>query len=108
MVVAFDGSLQASHALMLREPRGSAWIERSMWSASPRSTTLRARHADRAVEFLASHDIKAEPTAIASSEDPAAVLLKQAREFSAGLIVMGVYGQPLMREFLLGSTTRTI
>ena len=67
-----------------------------------------ARQADRAVEFLASHDIKAEPTALASPEDPAAVLLKQAREVSAGLIVMGVYGQPLMREFLLGSTTRTM
>ena len=54
-----------------------------------------ADHADRAVEFLAYHEIRAVPTAVASSDAPAVTLLDRAKEFGAGLIVMGVYGQPI-------------
>jgi nucleotide-binding universal stress UspA family protein len=55
-----------------------------------------AKHADRAIEFLASHKIRAVPTAAVSSDAPAATLLDRARVYGAGLIVMGVHGQPLV------------
>ena len=108
VVVAFDGSLQASRALQAFEASGLGKDRKVHVVSIAEEHKVAARHADRAVEFLASHDIKAEPTALASPDDPATVLVRQAREFSAGLIVMGVYGQPLMREFFLGSTTRTM
>ena len=33
---------------------------------------------------------------------------RHARRLKAGLLVMGAYGQPVLREFFLGSVTRTI
>jgi nucleotide-binding universal stress UspA family protein len=41
-------------------------------------------------------------------ESTAAVLLHWAGVFRAELMVMGAYGQPVVREFLLGSVTRTV
>ena len=40
--------------------------------------------------------------------EPAAVLLEQVRRLAAGLIVMGAYGEPVLREFFLGSVSRTL
>ena len=34
-------------------------------------------------------------------------ILDQARQLDAQLLVMGAYGQPTLREFFLGSVTRT-
>jgi nucleotide-binding universal stress UspA family protein len=36
------------------------------------------------------------------------VILETVQMRDAGLLVMGAYGQPVLREFFLGSTTRTI
>ncbi len=44
----------------------------------------------------------------APAESIAEVLLRWARELDAGLMVMGAYGQPLLKEFLLGSVTKTV
>jgi nucleotide-binding universal stress UspA family protein len=35
-------------------------------------------------------------------------ILAQARQLNAGLVVMGAYGQPTIREFFLGSVTRSL
>ena len=39
---------------------------------------------------------------------PARVLLELTRIAAPGLLVMGAYGQPGIREFFLGSMTRTL
>ena len=39
---------------------------------------------------------------------PAEVILEQVRRLKAGLLVMGAYGQPALREFFLGSVTRKV
>jgi nucleotide-binding universal stress UspA family protein len=67
-----------------------------------------ARHADRAVEFLRSHEINVCPRPLASAAPPAEVILEQARQLGARLLVMGAYGQPAIREFFFGSVTRTV
>jgi nucleotide-binding universal stress UspA family protein len=36
------------------------------------------------------------------------VILERARQLGARLLVMGVYGQPRLREFFIGSATRTV
>ena len=108
VIVAFDGSLEASHALYAFAASGlGREREVHVVSIAPEHEVA-ADHAARAVEFLTFHEIKAVPAAIASSEPPAATLLKQAKELGAGLIVMGVFGQPILREFLLGSATRAM
>lgn len=39
---------------------------------------------------------------------PAQVLLGHVQQVQAGLLVMGAYGQPTLREFFFGSVTRTL
>ena len=108
VVIAFDGSLQASRALHAFEASGLGRSRDVHVVSIASEHKVAADHADRAVEFLAYHEIRAVPTAVASSDAPAATLLDRAKEFGAGLIVMGVYGQPILREFFVGSTTRTM
>ena len=67
-----------------------------------------ARHADRAVEFLHPHGIEATPHPVDTSVPTAEVILRKVRYLEAGLLVMGAYGQPVLREFFLGSVTRTV
>ena len=45
---------------------------------------------------------------MASAAPPAEVILEQARQLGARLLVMGAYGQPAIREFFFGSVTRTV
>ena len=108
VVIAFDGSLQASRALYAFEASGLGRSRDVHVVSIASEHKVAADHADRAVEFLAYHEIRAVPTAVASSDAPAATLLDRAKEFGAGLIVMGVYGQPILREFFVGSTTQTM
>ncbi len=108
VVIAFDGSLQASRALYAFEASGLGRVRAVHVVSIASEYKVATDHADRAVEFLAYHEVKAVATALASSDAPAATLLEWAKEFGAGLIVMGVYGQPTLREFFVGSTTRTL
>ncbi len=108
VVIAFDGSLQASRALYAFEASGLGRGRDVYVVGLASEHEVAADHADRAVEFLASHEIKAAPIALTSPDAPAATLLDRAKALGAGLIVMGAYGQPLCREFLVGSTTRTM
>lgn len=57
-------------------------------------------------EHLARHDIEATPIHVrGATESLADVLLSQARELDADLIIMGAYGHSRLRERILGSTT---
>lgn len=57
-------------------------------------------------EHLARHDIHASPIHISGTTDSLAeVMLSQARELEADLIIMGAYGHSRLRERILGSTT---
>lgn len=107
-VVAFDGSLQAARALYAFEASGLA-RSRPVHVVSVANDRDDAEGvADRAVEFLRSHEIDAQAVPIASKAEPADVILARVRDLRAGLLVMGAYGQPGLREFLVGSTTRRV
>jgi nucleotide-binding universal stress UspA family protein len=108
VMVAYDGSLQAARALHAFANSGIAGsLPTVVVSVNPEHSEA-ARDAERAIDYLRFHDIKAEAGAIASSGDPARVLLAKAREHKSALIVMGGYGQPILREFFIGSVTRTL
>ena len=64
--------------------------------------------ADRAIPFLASHGITAELHVEETDGAPAEVLVEKAAQVNAGLIVAGTFGQPVLKEFFLGSVTRTL
>ncbi|WP_435005456.1 universal stress protein [Tundrisphaera lichenicola] len=108
VIVAYDGSLQAARALYAFEASGlGQGREIQVLSVSDEKKTA-LRHADRAIEFLKSHGMEANPSPVESGGSPGDVLLEMIRLSDPGLIVMGAYGQPGLREFFLGSTTSTL
>ncbi len=106
VVVAYDGSVQAGRALQ-------AFLATGLESLGPVSVVTvhsesqvdAARTADVAVEFLRFHQVAAQRVALVD-QAKAKAFIDFARQENAALIVMGVYGQPRMKEFFFGSATR--
>lgn len=108
VVVAYDGSLQAARMLQAFCHLGFGKLG-PLHVVSVHSDHLEAaKCADRAMDYLSFHKIRAQPHAIASYEPPAEIILKQIEGLDAGLLAMGAYGQSTIKEFLFGSVTRTI
>lgn len=108
IVVAYDGSLQAARALQAFQGTGLAQaFPVHVVSAGPDGLDA-ARHADRAVEFLGFHGIRATPHPVATADAPAKVLLDHVGRLDARLLVLGAYGRSAVWEFFLGSVTRTL
>jgi nucleotide-binding universal stress UspA family protein len=107
VLIAYDGSLQAARALQAFQATGLAMAQDIHVISVGDNHVEAARHADRAVEFLRFHDIKAQPHVLASGST-GEVLLEQVHRLHAGLLAMGAYGQSTLREFFLGSVTRSM
>jgi nucleotide-binding universal stress UspA family protein len=110
IVIAYDGSLQAARALASFVETGLAQGPEIhlVAAASPGSRQDAGRRVARAVEFLKAHEIDATTHITESTLTPAELILKKAKTLDAGLIVIGAYGQPVLKEFFLGSVTRTL
>ncbi len=108
IVVAYDGSLQSARALQAFEATGLAESARVHVVSVAEEKIEAARHAERAIDYLRFHEISAESHHLASTEAAATLILNQVNELSARLLVLGAYGRPLLQEFFLGSTTRTL
>lgn len=108
VVVAYDGSLQSARALYaatfsVLETDAKAQI---VSVATDRAEAVRV--ADQAIAFLRLHQVDTAPHPIESTGPPAEVLLEQVDRIGAGLVVMGAYGEPVLREFFLGSVSRSL
>lgn len=107
IVVAYDGSLQAARTLQAFQ---SLLLDHSQ---EVHIITINAnnaeaiRHADCAIDFLGFHGIKAQRHMVTASS-PAKAIIEQANQLKAGMIVMGAFGQPIIREFFFGSVTQII
>lgn len=108
ILVAYDGSLQAARTLGAFEATGLGRDRELNVLCAMEDQLTAARHADRASEFLRSHGLRAVPHTLSSFNSAAEAILDFARELQAGLLVMGAYGRPMLREFFLGSVTRTV
>jgi nucleotide-binding universal stress UspA family protein len=108
ILIAYDGSLQAARALAAFQTTGLGESRSVHIVSVDANARVAAEHAERAREFLSHHQIEAVRLAVESSAPPANVILEQIGRLNAGLLVMGAYGQPGMREFFLGSVTRTL
>lgn len=108
IVIAYDGSLQAARTLLAFEATGLAEDQKvHLVSVAPQFADA-SRHVERAAEFFRWHDIGVKVHALASSAPPVEVIMEQVEKLKASLVVMGCYGQPALREFFLGSVTRTM
>lgn len=108
IVVAYDGSLQAARTLAAFEATGLATTRPVcvVSVASKRSDAI--EQAERASEFLEFHNVKPVLHIEDAGTHPAELILRQIERLNAGLLVMGVYGQPILREFFLGSVTKSV
>lgn len=108
VLIAYDGSLQAAHALQAFQSLELHEAE-DVHVLTVASTHAEAtRHADRAAEFLRFHGIEAQRHCVDSTAAPAGILLDQIRQHNPRLVVMGAYGQPAWREFVFGSVTQAL
>lgn len=108
VVIAYDGSLQAARTLQLFEATGLVSGRPVHVVSLAADRVHAARVGDRAVEFLDRHDVRATLHAAVAQRNVGDQILAIAQRLSPGLLVMGAYGQPRMRDFLLGSVTRTV
>jgi nucleotide-binding universal stress UspA family protein len=108
VLIAYDGSLQAARTLQAFQASGLHQGRDVHLVSVGEDHVEAAGHADRAAEFLRFHDIPATVHPLASLAPPAEVILEQVRERAAGLLVLGAYGRSALREFFLGSVTRSV
>ncbi|WP_435018676.1 universal stress protein [Tundrisphaera sp. TA3] len=108
VMVAYDGSLQASRAVAAFRASGLGQGREIRVVSVSEARIDAARRADRAVEYLKSHGLDAVADPVESGRRPADVLLEKIRPQDVGLLVMGAYGQPALREFFIGSATRSM
>jgi nucleotide-binding universal stress UspA family protein len=108
IVIAYDGSLQSSRALQMLVASG-LYKSKSVHVVSiDPDLEAAAHHTALAVDFLALHHIEAEGQPLASTDPPADVLLDQIAKLEAGLLVMGAHKTTILKEFFVGSVTKTL
>lgn len=104
-IIAFDGSLQAARALQVYVACGLRHIHGvHIVSVADKKEDAEVC-AQRAARFLSHHDTEAEIHAVESHAKPSEVLLEKCDELEAGIMVMGAYGNSMLREFFFGSAT---
>lgn len=108
VVIAYDGSEEAARALQaFLWLRGGDRAPVHVVSVDPEERQA-SEWARTAADYLIHHDIHAIEHILVSHERPEEGIVRTAQDVQAGLIVMGAYGQPRLREFLLGSVTRSL
>jgi nucleotide-binding universal stress UspA family protein len=107
VVIAYDASLQAARTLQAFQSLLATANEPIHVISVHADQVEAARRADRAIDFLGFHGVQAQAHAIAGDSHPASII-EESRRLGAGLLVMGAYGQPVLREFFFGSTTQAL
>jgi len=110
IAIAYDGSFGAARGLASFAATGLSGGRtiQIIAAASLADRPQAVRRAERAIAFLKIHDINATSHIVESTREPAEVILKTAQGLDAGLLVMGAFGHSALREFILGSVTRTV
>lgn len=106
VLVAYDGSAPAAKVLQVAALMGIFGSSRAHILSIAREQPAALSVAERARSFLALHGVDADLEAVATTENPANVLLRRASESGARLLVMGAFGHRGVREILFGSTTQ--
>jgi nucleotide-binding universal stress UspA family protein len=104
IVIGWDGSAAAAHAMSAALPLlASAGAVELYMVKAPGDGGVSP---DDALEYLSLHGIEATPRVFeAAAASPGDVLLRQAEDAGASLIVLGGYGHSRLFETLFGGTT---
>ena len=108
VVVAYNGSPQADRALQAFQSSGLDFGEEVCVVSANDDREETTRRAERAVEFLQFHRIKAVARVLGPVDSVSRAILEEVRQRSARLLVMGACGHSAVREFLLGSITKAV
>jgi nucleotide-binding universal stress UspA family protein len=110
IVIAYDGSVEAARGLASFTATGlcGGRAVHVIAAASLADRPQAVRYAERAIAFLKNHGIDATSHIVETMREPAEAILKTADGLDAGLLVMGAFGRSALREFILGSVTRTV
>jgi len=104
-IVAWDGGIEAAHALRAALPLLALASAVHVVTIDEKPEVLPALDA---ASYLSRHGIHAETHAIAPNGPIAGTLTDTARRLGAGLIVMGLFGRSRLRELLLGGVSRAM
>jgi len=109
VLIAYDSSPHAARSVQAFQASGLAGLgEVRVLSIDPVSRIEAARTAGRAVEFLASHDIRAVACPLVSDDPAGPTIVQQIHQHDAQLAVMGAFGHSPIRQWFMGSVTRTV
>lgn len=108
VLVGWDGSAPARRAVESFLATG-VYADRPIQVLSVGATRDEAASKARvAAELFRERGVEPGSFLVATAEPPAAVLLRQAREFDAGLLVLGAYGTSAVRKLFFGSVTESL
>ncbi len=109
VLIAYDGSRQAARAVASFVASGlyERRVHHVIGVADDDAEEIGA-HVRRAVDFLEVHGRNAQAQVLPEGKGVAETLLDHVDRLSAGLMVMGVYGEGRVRELFFGSVTRRI
>lgn len=106
VVIAYDGSVQAARTLQ-------SFVSSGLYYGHPLHLVGVSDNPEsmqdilgRAEDYLNAHSLHAERHVLPTRGTVADVLLDFERRISAGLLVIGVYGQPWYKDVIFGSVTK--
>jgi nucleotide-binding universal stress UspA family protein len=105
IVIAWDGSLEASRAVISTLPLLAAAKQVTIVTATGKPVSVTA---DELRDYLAAHDVSASVQIIEAKPNVARALLDTANKVDADMIISGAYSRNQELERLLGGTTQYI
>jgi nucleotide-binding universal stress UspA family protein len=105
IVIAWDGSLEASRAVISTLPLLAAAKQVTIVTAKGKPVSVTA---DELRDYLAAHDVSASVEIIEAKPTVARALLDTANKVGADLMILGAYSRNQELERLLGGTTQYI
>jgi len=105
ILVAFNGSLPATRSMQLFQSLQLAGNQSLHVISIDADYETAVTCAERAAQYLEQHQTEVNRLPIASYASPANVILEQIDELNPSLLVIGAFGQSVLREFIHGSTT---
>ena len=105
IVIAWDGSLEASRAVISTLPLLAAAKQVTIVTATGKPASVTA---DELRDYLAAHDVSASVQIIEAKPNVARALLDTANKVGADMMILGAYSRNQELERLLGGTTQYI
>jgi nucleotide-binding universal stress UspA family protein len=108
MMIAYDNSPPAMRAIQMFALLRIGIHELKHVTAISRSHDGVTTATAAVINYLTIHGYHVEENPIKSNEHPAKVLKDEVTRLSIGTLIMGAYGHNRLRNFLFGSTTKTL